>query len=90
LIGCSDKAEGINGTLAGSHGNVQMFTYALLGKDYADGQEPLSDTLDVNGAHTTSILTAFGIDCHSFANLAGVPVWTMASPDESIKHIQNK
>jgi predicted sulfurtransferase/23S rRNA-/tRNA-specific pseudouridylate synthase len=82
LIGCSDKAEGINGTLAGSHGNVRMFTYALLGKDYADGQEPLSDTLDVNGAHTTSVLTAFWIDCQSFADLAGVPVLTMASPDD--------
>ena len=84
LIGCSDKSEGINGTLAGSYDNVRMFTYALLGKEYVNSQEISisNDTMDGADSVTSSILTAFWIDCQSFADLAGVPVLTMESSED--------
>ena len=33
LVGASES-EGINGTLAGAHGDVRAFTWALLGRDH--------------------------------------------------------
>ena len=78
LIGCSDKSEGINGTLAGNHDNVRLFTYALLGKDYLDTQ--LSNVnLDTKNA---SILSTFWVECKTFAERAGVKALTMQSPDD--------
>ena len=79
LVGCSDKAEGINGTLAGMLNGVRMFTYALLGKDYLESQNHIIIDLD---EQATFILNTFWGDCKAFADKAGVPVLTMRSPDD--------
>jgi predicted sulfurtransferase/23S rRNA-/tRNA-specific pseudouridylate synthase len=78
LIGCSDKSEGINGTLAGNHDDVKLFTYALLGKEYLDNEQ---STIHLD-TENVSILSAFWIECKAFADRAGVNVLTMQSPDD--------
>ena len=88
LIGLSDNAEGINGTLAGGKDQVSCYTYAMLGKQWCIDNHKLS--LPSHGDEGTTkststqnqyshLLETFFQTCELFSQRAKVPIPTVGS-----------
>lgn len=98
LVGLSDDAEGINGTLAGDDkNNVLAFCFALLGKEWCSNPENAGDLegvlLDqvkvVAPSSSTSsckersdAVHLFWKESEEFAKAANIPVLRMDSPED--------
>ena len=87
LVGMSDDAEGINGTLSGDDkGNVMAYTYAMLGKDWCLNSK--NDTADIIVAEDqnneknlrSAAIHKFWKEAEVFFKAAKAPVLTMSSP----------
>lgn len=93
LIGMSDDAEGINGTLAGDdERNVLAYTYAMLGQEWCANNDDAKDLLlasdDLLAARDELMVTRkkavdqFWNKSKDFAEKAGIPVVTVDSPSD--------
>ncbi len=78
LIGLSDNAEGLNGTLAGNKEDVLCYTYAMLGKTWCIENNKLPD----EGSSLRDVMEDFFTECEEFSKLANIPVPTIDSPED--------
>mmetsp|Transcript_15363 Transcript_15363/g.28935 ORF Transcript_15363/g.28935 Transcript_15363/m.28935 type:complete len:981 (-) Transcript_15363:28-2970(-) len=96
LLGISDNAEGINGTLAGDdEKNILAYTYAMLGREWCSNNdtndvlllttkndECLSTVADEATVTRRKAVCDFWVQSREFAENAGIPIVTMDSPSD--------
>ncbi len=85
LIGMSDDAEGINGTLAGADKkDVLAYTFAMLGKEWCtqNDTDGLIEGQDENGNSRSIAVHKFWKEAEHFFSAAKAPVLTLASPSD--------
>lgn len=89
LIGLSDRAEGLNGTLAGGKGDIICYTHAMLGRKYCEEndilqkyKDSLLDTAsgELKEKNHVTIMENFFHACEKFASDAKVAIPYMDSP----------
>jgi predicted sulfurtransferase/23S rRNA-/tRNA-specific pseudouridylate synthase len=90
LIGLSDNAEGLNGTLAGDKENVLCYTYALMGKQWCIENKKSTEDSYAFG----EVLDLFFLACQEFSQLSNVPIpnvdnledfkWSSSDSDEDL------